>query len=269
MTSTYTTSNLFEKPGLGDYKNSWGTENNENFDHVDAALDGVVSKSATATLTDAEARNRIIVFTGSSNAVMNLPARVKWYIVHHSGTSGKLTVQVTGGGGASVTFEEGDKGLVYCDGTDCVFSSAKRPWFPIQTQATTSGTSKSFGSGNDLEYYTELFLRIEGVSHAGAGAANMRVGISAGGGASTFLTIASVNPADAVYGAIEFRGHIYEDPSESATSGFIFGAVEALTGVGVGTSAGVLAPFRGPASLIQVDCNGETFDAGSITLYGR
>jgi hypothetical protein len=266
MASTNTTRNLLEKPGLGDYKNTWGDEINENFDFIDIALDGAVSIAGTAALTDAQARYRII--TQTTSGTINLPAREKWYIVRNTGTS-SCTVRVTGGVGANVVVPQGVTAQVYCDGTDCFFISGHRMLALLQTQATTSGTSKTFNANTlNLANYTELILRFDGVSHAGAGNADLRMSMD---GSITWAVLGTFAAAATVRGAARIQGHVYASVAETGFPGFVHGAVQSLSGLSTGTGGGFAFPFSFNSDVdnIAIDFNGETFDAGSVSLYGK
>lgn len=278
MTSTYTTSNSLEKMDLNDKKNTWGDEVNVNMDIIDDALDGVVAKSATATLTDtdgavSEAQARIISYTGSSNGTISIPATVKWYIVINSGTADCI-VQVTGGGGTSVRVLPGCQDIVYCDGTDCSFvTPSPRPWTLVDTDTTTSGTDATITDADfDLDEYNEWFVEINGCSHAGAGSAGLRIGIKPTGGTpSSYETIGSFAAGDTVYGSIHF---FTNDIKGDANVGTMVASASAFTGDDVlGSTAGIVRAFRGDATGgiegLVIDFNGETFDAGSIKMYAR
>jgi hypothetical protein len=94
------------------------------FDEFDAAIAGAVSKtidSADVTLTDDEARNAIIVLSGTltGNRALIVPARTKIYAVKN-GTSGAHTVTVKTSGGSGVVITQGAFALVLCDGTNVV-----------------------------------------------------------------------------------------------------------------------------------------------------
>lgn len=268
MASTYTTRNLIEKPALGDYKNTWGTEVNENMDFIDIALDGSVTKSAGATLTDAEARARVLKISGTST--IDLPAREKLYFVRNSSSAGeRALLRVTGGAGVSVAVPSGTQGIVYCDGTDCFLMGATRMWALIQTQATTSGTSKTFNASTlNLQLYTELILRFKGVSHSGAGSADLRMSMD---NSITWAVLGSFAAAATVRGAARIHGHVYNSTTETDFGGFVHGAVESLSGLATGTGGGFAFAFSTNSDVdnIAIDFNGETFDAGSVSLYGK
>lgn len=270
MVSTFTTRNQLEKPALGDFKNTWGDEVNVNWDIVDLALDGSVSKSASATLTASdgavdESVCRIITYTGSGVGTITIPAVEKWYIVRNTGTNRCV---ITCGVGAVVTIPQNMTAEVYCSGAGCFFISGKRPWSLIQSQATTSGTSKTFSS-LDLNHYDELLLRFDGVSHSGGAPADLRIGI--GAAPTAYFVLGSFAAADTVYGALRISGSVYADTSETGPfGGCMSGGVNTLAANEVATSGGVSIPFRTAAmTALVINFNGETFDAGAVALYGK
>jgi hypothetical protein len=94
------------------------------FDEFDAAIAGAVSKTidtADVTLSDDEARNAIIILSGTltGNRALIVPARTKIYAVKN-GTSGAHTVTVKTSGGSGVVVTQGAFALVLCDGTNVV-----------------------------------------------------------------------------------------------------------------------------------------------------
>lgn len=272
MVSTYSTRNGIEKPSLNMYKNTWGDQMNENFDILDRALDGSVTKSASATLSstdgaDNEHISRIIIHTGTVGVgTITLGGVEKWYIVRNTGTKRCVVTN----GGTTVTVPPGVSAVVYTDGTDCYFISGKRMWSLLQTNTTTSGTSSTLGSTLDLEHYDELLIRIDGVSHSSGSPADFRVGIEAT--PSAWFTLGTFDASATLCGALRIVGHVYDSVTESgASGGFISGGVANLSSTAVGTTGIGNIPFstsdRGPP--IKFDFNGATFDAGTIKLYGR
>ena len=71
MVSTYTTNKSIEKPGHGDYANTWDSPVNADFDVIDQAFGGVTSLNATAgsaTLTTSQYRPLLVKVTGGMTA---------------------------------------------------------------------------------------------------------------------------------------------------------------------------------------------------------
>lgn len=126
MASTYSPSLRLELIGDGDQSGIWGQTTNNN---LGGLLEQAVSGVVTITMTDAnytmsnyngvvdEARNQVLVLTGSLTATRNLiaPLVEKTYVVKNN-TSGGQSVQVIGSSGLGVTIPNGIAAYVYCDG---------------------------------------------------------------------------------------------------------------------------------------------------------
>jgi hypothetical protein len=127
MVSTFTTNKSLEKPGNGDYVDTWNVPVNADMDVVDQAFGGTTSLNATggsATLTAAQYRSLIFSVTGamSANVTYTVPSGVggQW-IVYNSTTDasgGPWTITIaSGGGGASVVIPRSTSTLIYSNGT--------------------------------------------------------------------------------------------------------------------------------------------------------
>ena len=126
MASTYSTSLGLELIGQGEQSGTWGITTNNNFGTlVEQAITGVQAISmsnATYTLSfyqgaSDEARNAVLVVTGTNLAPQNLvaPAVQKVYIVNNQ--SGN-TVNIKTSSGNAVAITNGTTTQVYCDGTN-------------------------------------------------------------------------------------------------------------------------------------------------------
>lgn len=126
MTSTYTTNKSIEKPANGDYVNTWSTPVNSDWDIIDVSLGGTTTLNATGvsgtvTLTATQYRPPTIIITGTltANVTYSLPSGVGGHWVIYNNTSGAYTVTfASAGGGTSTTLTQGQRVLVYCDGTN-------------------------------------------------------------------------------------------------------------------------------------------------------
>jgi hypothetical protein len=126
MASTFTTNKSIEKPGNGDYVNTWNVPVNTDFDIIDASLGGTTTinatgASGTVTLTDTQYRPPTIIITGTltANVTYRVPSGVGGQWVVFNNTSGAFSITVdSGGGGTSVGVPQGQKVLVYSDGTN-------------------------------------------------------------------------------------------------------------------------------------------------------
>ncbi|HAH10224.1 MAG TPA: hypothetical protein DCL48_08995 [Alphaproteobacteria bacterium] len=124
MVSTATSRLRFNKQGVGDNVNTWGTTlNGQVFDLADEAIAGVETialtgnKTLTATnYVSDEARNMALRFTGSlsSGATITIPSAEKLYfIINDSGAT--LTFSA---GGTTGDVENGRRKWIACNGTD-------------------------------------------------------------------------------------------------------------------------------------------------------
>lgn len=136
MASTPTTRNSLNKQGTGDNTGTWGsTLNDQVFDLVDTALDGVAAITVNANVTlsstnyvDNEARNRVLKLSGAGGFNVVIPGVEKWYLVDN-GCSAAVTIKTSGGTGPSIA--AGAVTAVYCDGTTTTATtSTGGPGFP-------------------------------------------------------------------------------------------------------------------------------------------
>jgi hypothetical protein len=130
MASTYSPSLKITLMGDGDQSGLWGQTTNTNLGTlVEQAITGTVSitmSDANYTLTSFngvsdEARNAVLVVTGTNNAVRDLipPVAEKLYTIVNN-TTGGYAIRVIGASGTGVNIPNGATCLVYCDGTNFV-----------------------------------------------------------------------------------------------------------------------------------------------------
>jgi len=128
MSSTYSPSLKLTLIGDGEQAGIWGQTTNTNLGTLlEQAITGVVTVNmpdANYTLTNFngitdEARNAVIVVTGTNNAQRDLipPVVEKLYTISNQ-TSGGYAIRVIGTSGTGVTIPNGVTTLVYCDGTN-------------------------------------------------------------------------------------------------------------------------------------------------------
>lgn len=110
MVSTYTTNKRLEKPGNGDYVDTWNVPVNSDMDAIDQAFGGVTSLNAStgsATLTYNQYRSLFLKVSGAITASVTytIPSGVggQWVIYN--------TTTDSGGGPFSLTFASGGAGL--------------------------------------------------------------------------------------------------------------------------------------------------------------
>jgi len=130
MASTYSPSLKITLMGDGDQSGLWGQTTNTNLGTlVEQAITGVqsiVMADANYTLTNFngitnEARNAVLVVTGTNNAVRDLipPVVKKLYTVVNN-TTGGYAIRVIGASGTGVIVPNQTTCFVYCDGTNFV-----------------------------------------------------------------------------------------------------------------------------------------------------
>jgi hypothetical protein len=128
MASTYSPSLKITLMGDGDQSGLWGQTTNTNLGTlIEQAITGVqsiVMSDANYTLTSFngitdEARNAVLVVTGTNNAVRDLipPVVEKLYTIANN-TTGGYAIRVIGASGTGVNIPNGATCLVYCDGTN-------------------------------------------------------------------------------------------------------------------------------------------------------
>jgi hypothetical protein len=134
MASEYSPSLKLTLMGDGDQAGLWGQTTNTNLGTLlEQAITGVQSitmSDANYTLTSFngvsdEARNAVLVVTGTNNAVRDLipPVAEKLYIVANN-TTGGYAIRVIGATGTGVSIPNGATQVVYCDGTNFIAASA-------------------------------------------------------------------------------------------------------------------------------------------------
>jgi hypothetical protein len=133
MASQYSPSLKLTLMGDGDQAGLWGQTTNINLvTLIEQAITGVTSitmADANYTLTSFngvsdEARNAVLVVTGTNNAVRDLipPVVEKVYIVANN-TSGGYAIRIIGASGTGVNIASGATQVVYCDGTNFIAAS--------------------------------------------------------------------------------------------------------------------------------------------------
>jgi hypothetical protein len=130
MATTYSTSLKLALIGDGDQAGIWGQTTNTNLGTLlEQAITGVQSITmldANYTLTNFngianEARNAVLVVTGTNNAIRDLipPVVEKLYTIVNN-TTGGFAIRVIGVSGTGVSIPNGATCLVFCDGTNFV-----------------------------------------------------------------------------------------------------------------------------------------------------
>jgi hypothetical protein len=128
MASSYTTNKTLEKPGNGDYVDTWNVPVNADMDVIDQAFGGTTSLNATsgsATLSATQYRSLLLSISGamSASVVYTIPSGVggEWIVRNTTTDSvgGPWTVTIaSAGGGTSVVLDRNVNFLLFSDGTN-------------------------------------------------------------------------------------------------------------------------------------------------------
>jgi hypothetical protein len=156
--ATYSQSLKLTLLANGEGAGTWGQTTNTNLGTLlEQAITGVqsiVMTDADYTLSNNnglsdEARNPVLVVTGTNNAVRDIIAPLvnKQYLVFNNTTGGQ-SIRIRGASGFTVTIPNAVKLFVYCDGTN--FFSAEQNFssgnFSIGGNLTVTGTSNLVGT---------------------------------------------------------------------------------------------------------------------------
>ena len=149
MTSSYTTNKSLEKPGNGDYVDTWNVPVNSDMDVIDQAFGGTTSLNATsgsATLTASQYRSAMIGISGaiSASVTYTIPSGVGgvWIVRNTTtdATDGPWTVTfASGGGGASTTIDRNVNTIIFADGTNIRATTSPVPGSNTQLIYNGSG----------------------------------------------------------------------------------------------------------------------------------
>ena len=144
MTTTTTTNLNFTKPDIGSEANNWGNLLNSNFDELDKAIAQRLVKgvggSSDVLLTDSESRFAVIELNGTLGgniSVKTFNDSSRPYIVFNN-TSGSYTLTFSTSTGTGVAIPQGQKAIVYSDGTNIV-SAVSTDSFSTSKTITMSG----------------------------------------------------------------------------------------------------------------------------------
>lgn len=170
MVSTYTTNKNLEKPGNGDYVDTWNVPVNADMDVIDQAFGGTTALNATggsATLTSTQYRSLQIAISGaiSGNVTYTIPSGIggQWIVKNNTtdASGGPWTVTfASAGGGTSIALPRGIAVTLYSDGTNIAYSSSSADG-SITTAKIADGAityvkmnSAAIASGSDINANT-------------------------------------------------------------------------------------------------------------------
>lgn len=205
--ATYSQSLKLTLLANGEGAGTWGQTTNTNLGTLlEQAITGVqsiVMSDADYTLSNLngasdEARNPVLVVTGTNNAVRDIIAPLvnKQYLVINNTTGGQ-SIRIRGTTGFTVTIPNGASVFVYCDGTN--FFSAQQTFttgnFSVGGNLAVTGTSTFTGA------VTANSVSLGNLTATGAGAFTGNVS------AANFSTAGFANAANVVAsGNSQFNG---------------------------------------------------------------
>jgi len=272
MADTYTSRNGFQKMEVGQYVDSWGTQRNANIDIYDECIDGFesVTNSGGVTLsttngTTNQARQRTINLSGTGGTVV-APGVEKFQIFRNA-CSGLSTIS---NGTNSVVIPKGNAGSaprptipVIQDGTNIHKVGASNPWLLVQSNGLTNVSS--FTTTFDPDAWIEHMLVFKGVTHDGAGNADLKLTIDGG---STYAVLGNYANTATLYGSIIFHG--LSDGLATLDAGHISVGLDdfSTTGISAADVGLNLAWRHSTISAATITFNGETFD-GTIEEWVR
>jgi hypothetical protein len=261
MATTYSTSLKLALIGDGDQSGIWGQTTNTNLGTlVEQAITGVTSITmvdANYTLSNLngtadEARNAVLVVTGTNNAVRDLipPVVEKLYTIVNN-TTGGYAIRVIGASGTGVNIPNGATCLVYCDGTNFINGlSGAAGNFSVAGNITATGNASVDGNVTVTGAITGngVGISVINASNISSGTiANARTTASSSNGAST-IVLRDTNGS--------FAGNVVTGSSFSTTN---FTIIE---------SGGVLQFKYGSTVIMSIDSTGNLISATNITAFG-
>jgi hypothetical protein len=181
MVSSYTTNKNLEKPGNGDYVDTWNVPLNGDMNIIDAAFGGVTSINATggsATLSTGQYQNLIIYISGAiaADTTFTIPSGVggSWLIRNTTTDSvgGPWSVIIaSGGGGTSVACVRNKAVNIFSDGTNIREVSENLTTIGTVTSVDVSGgtTGLTTSGGPITTSGTITLAGTLNVAHGGTG----------------------------------------------------------------------------------------------------
>jgi hypothetical protein len=224
MASSFTTNKVLEKPGNGDYVDTWNVPVNGDMDIIDQAFGGVTSLNATAgsaTLSSTQYRSLVLSISGAiaASVTYTIPSGKggQWIVYNNTTDSsgGPWSVIIaSAGGGTSYTVTRGQRVLVYSDGTNINVVYA----FPTET-LIPSGLITMW-SGSIASIPATWYL-----CNGSNGTPDLRDRFVIGAG-STYAVAATGGTADAIVvshthtATVTDPGHTHPITTPVSTSGF-------------------------------------------------
>ncbi len=258
MASSFTTNKTLEKPGNGDYVDTWNVPVNGDMDIIDQAFGGVTSLNATsgsATLTASQYRSLTLLISGaiSAGVTYTIPSGVggQWIVRNTTtdATGGPWTVTIaSAGGGATVTASRSANILVFSDGTNIRLASQAVPGSDTQLIYNSAG---SLGASSGMTWNGTTLT---------ASALAATNGVTAGTSIAATTTV-----SDSI-------GNVRNVPANVQTTGYTLVATDSGKFIDI-TTGGVTVPSSiftaGQSVTIYNDSSSaQTItQGGSVTMY--
>lgn len=190
MVSSYTTNKNLEKPGNGDYVDTWNIPVNSDMDVLDSALGGTTNLNATsgsANLTDTQYQKLALNVTGAmtANVTYTIPNGVGgFWIVRNATTDSSggpwSTTIASGGGGSNVAIIRGRSTMVWSDGTNIRDVNENISSIGTVTSVNVSGgtTGLTTSGGPVTTNGTITIAGVLGVANGGTNLTSFGTGVS-------------------------------------------------------------------------------------------
>ena len=149
MASSYSTDLTLELMVTGENAGTWGEKTNDNLDLIQQAIVGYESIAVNATTgttlvmsnspTLSNARNAVLNLTGtlSGNVNVTVPDSIeKTYLVNNQVTHGAFSLTFKTASGTGIKLAQGNRYVLYSDGTNVNLISMEQTWRAVSTAAT-------------------------------------------------------------------------------------------------------------------------------------
>jgi hypothetical protein len=239
MASSFTTNKNLEKPGNGDYVNTWNVPVNSDMNVIDQAFGSTTSLNATsgsATLTSTQYASLFIGISGaiSAGVTYTIPSGVggQW-IVYNSTTDssgGPWAVTIaSAGGGRSAVVARLSRVIIVSDGTNIdvlgyVSLNGTSTGSVTLTGSLTAGTSLSAGT------------TVTAATSITAGTT-----VTAGTSLSAGTTVTAATSITAGTTASDSIGNLRDVPANAQTSAYVLVATDSGKYIAI-TTGGVTVP---------------------------
>jgi hypothetical protein len=196
-----------------------------------------------------EARNAVLVVTGTNNAVRDLipPVAEKLYTIVNN-TTGGFAIRVIGASGTGVNVPNGATCLVYCDGTNFVNGlSGVAGNFSVSGTVTATTVVATTGTFTNVSGNAIALTAINASNIASGTIANARTTAATANGASTI---------------------VLRDSDGSFAGNVVTGSSFSTTNFTITESGGVLQFKYGATVVMSMDSTGNLTSATNITAFG-